>query len=147
MNSEKGMNEEEFLEVANTIQSLKTTISLLSKQLKTLEKNVKKNEKKLQKKANKKKSNNQSKKSGFASPLIISEELRTFMGLEPDKKIPRTEVTQYLIKYINENNLQDSEKKQHINPDSTLQELLKIKKEEDLTYFNIQKYMNQHFIK
>ena len=147
MNSEKGINDEEFLEVANTIQGLKTTISLLSKQLKTLEKNVKKNERKLQKKANKKKTNNQSKKSGFASPLMISEELRTFMGLEPDKKIPRTEVTQYLINYINENNLQDSEKKQHINPDNTLQELLKLKKEEHLTYFNIQKYMNQHFIK
>ncbi len=147
MNSEKGINDEEFLEVANTIQSLKTTISLLSKQLKTLEKNVKKNEKKLQKKANKKKTNNQSKKSGFASPLMISEELREFMGLDPDKKIPRTEVTKYLINYIKEHNLQDSVQKQQINPDSTLQELLKLKKEESLTYFSMQKHMNQHFIK
>ena len=145
MDKNNGISEEEFLNVANTILSLKTTINLLSKQIKTLEKNVNKKVNKLEKKANKKKVNKKTKKSGFASPQIISEELRTFMGLEPDKMVPRTEVTQYINNYIKTNNLQDSIKKQQINPDETLSALLKINKGDELTYFNIQKYMNQHF--
>tara|TARA_Y100000022_G_C13090605_1_gene302075 strand:- start:42 stop:482 length:441 start_codon:yes stop_codon:yes gene_type:complete len=145
MDKNNGISEEEFMNVANTILSLKTTINLLSKQIKTLEKNVNKKVGKLEKKANKKKVNKKKKKSGFASPQIISEELRTFMGLEPDKMVPRTEVTQYINNYIKTNDLQDSTKKQQINPDDTLSALLKINKGETLTYFNIQKYMNQHF--
>ena len=145
MDKNNGISEEEFMNVANTILSLKTTINLLSKQIKTLEKNVNKKVGKLEKRANKKKVNKKKKKSGFASPQIISEELRTFMGLEPDKMVPRTEVTQYINNYIKTNDLQDSTKKQQINPDDTLSALLKINKGETLTYFNIQKYMNQHF--
>lgn len=145
MDKNNGISEEEFLNVANTILSLKTSINLLSKQIKTLEKNVNKKVNKLEKKANKKKVNKRTKKSGFASPQIISEELRTFMGLEPDKMVPRTEVTQYINNYIKTNNLQDSIKKQQINPDETLSALLKINEGDELTYFNIQKYMNQHF--
>ena len=147
MSKKISMEESEFTELLNTIQGLKTTISLLSKQVKTVEKNVNKKIKKIEKKANKKKANKKSKPSGFASPQHISEELRSFLGLEPDKKIARTEVTRYLINYINDNNLQNNANKQLINPDNTLVTLLKLNNEVDqLTYFNLQKYMNQHFI-
>ena len=34
-----------------------------------------------------------------------------------------------------------------IKPDKALKSLLNMKKNDDLTYFNLQKYMNKHFVK
>ena len=60
----------------------------------------------------------------------------------------RTEVTKSVVAYIKENCLQpNSEKKNIITPDDKLKSLLGISDEDKLTYFNLQKYMNKHFIK
>jgi chromatin remodeling complex protein RSC6 len=59
----------------------------------------------------------------------------------------RTEVTRDVNKYIRTNNLQDKENGRKINPDSKLAALLKLKKTDELTYFNLQKYMSHHFAK
>jgi chromatin remodeling complex protein RSC6 len=64
-------------------------------------------------------------------------------------EIARTEVTKALVNYIKENNLIElgEDSKNKIIPDNKLKSLLGIQDEElnDLTYFNIQKYMNKHF--
>ena len=44
-----------------------------------------------------------------------------------------------------ENNLQNLDDKRIILPDKPLQKLLRIKKTDQLTYFNLQKYMKVHF--
>ena len=65
-------------------------------------------------------------------------------------EIARTEVTKTLVCYIKENNLQEKTKdsKNKIIPDDKLKNLLGLNIDEitDLTFFNIQKYMNKHFI-
>jgi chromatin remodeling complex protein RSC6 len=59
----------------------------------------------------------------------------------------RTEVTRDINQYIRANSLQDKTNGRKINPDSKLAGLLKIKKGEELTYFNLQRYMSPHFAK
>ena len=49
--------------------------------------------------------------------------------------------------YIKEKKLQDEKNGRKIKPDKALKSLLNVKKNEDLTYFNLQKYMNKHFVK
>ena len=43
--------------------------------------------------------------------------------------------------------LQDKENGRKIHPDAKLATLLKLKKTDELTYFNLQKYMSHHFAK
>ena len=85
--------------------------------------------------------------SGFAKPAPISEELCAFLGKEVGTELARTEVTKSLNAYIKQHNLQDEKNKRSINPDAKLQALLKVKKGDSITYFNLQKYMKAHFPK
>ena len=59
----------------------------------------------------------------------------------------RTDVTREINQYIRTNSLQDKENGRKINPDTKLAALLKLKKSDELTYFNLQKYMSPHFAK
>ncbi len=68
------------------------------------------------------------------------------MNKQEGTQIARTEVTRALISYIKENNLQNKSNKKIILPDEKLKFLLGINQEQELTYFNLQKYMNKHFI-
>ena len=58
----------------------------------------------------------------------------------------RTEVTKFIIQYIKQNNLQ-SESEKIIVPDDKLHNLLNLSENDVVTFFNIQKFMNPHFIK
>ena len=69
------------------------------------------------------------------------------MNLPENSEVARTEVTQYIIKYIREHNLQHSANRKIIVPDLALKTLLNYKDGDELTYFNLQKYMNNHFQK
>ena len=94
----------------------------------------------------KKKSGNRQ-PSGFVKPTKISDELASFLGKEKGSEMARTDVTREINKYIVSQQLQDKENGRKINPDAKLQKLLKLKQGEELTYFNLQKYMSQHFAK
>ena len=59
----------------------------------------------------------------------------------------RTEVTKYLTQYIKNNSLQDQENRRKIVPDAKLKTLLNVKDSDEVTYFNLQKYMKVHFPK
>jgi upstream activation factor subunit UAF30 len=83
--------------------------------------------------------------SGFVKPTLISKELAEFLGKTDGAEMARTEVTREINAYIRNNNLQDKENGRRINPDTKLKSLLKLKKGEELTYFNLQRYMSPHF--
>ncbi len=100
----------------------------------------------LKKVAEKSKNKGNKKPSGFANPTKVTKELCEFMNKQEGTQIARTEVTRALISYIKANNLQNKANKKIILPDEKLKFLLGINQEQELTYFNLQKYMNKHFI-
>ena len=67
------------------------------------------------------------------------------MNVPVGTEIARTEVTQYLIKYIKDNSLQFEGNKKRIITNQDLQNLLGVTKDEEVTYFNLQRHMNKHF--
>lgn len=99
-------------------------------------------------KANKRRKTNVNRApSGFVKPTLISNELAAFLGKPEGSVLARTEVTREVNAYIRTQKLQDKDNGRKINPDAKLLKLLKLKKGEELTYFNLQKYMAGHFAK
>jgi len=85
--------------------------------------------------------------SGFVKPTLISNELASFLGKPVGTEMARTEVTREINSYIREHKLQDKDNGRKIIADKKLTGLLKLKKGDELTYFNLQKYMSPHFAK
>ena len=138
---------DQFETILNGMNNFKTQISSLQQNLKILEKNVKKQMNGLKKIVTKNNNKGNRTPSGFATPRKVTDELCNFMNKSNGTEIARTEVTKALIAYIKENKLENEQKSQFIYPDEKLKFLLDIKDGDELTYFNIQKYMNKHFIK
>lgn len=138
---------ETFGGLLGNISSLKSQLTAFSQQLKALEKKIHKKMKQLEKENQKSKNKGNRNPSGFANPTKISEQLCDFMKIPNGSEMARTDVTKYIIKYIKENELQNKENAKMIDPNQTLKSLLDVKENEPLTYFNIQRYMNKHFIK
>lgn len=134
-----------FSGLLTTLTTFRSQITTIQMGIKNVEKTVKKKIKTLQKEAAKGKNKGGKKASGFAKPTAISPELCLFMSRPKGTEMARTDVTQYLIKYISEKNLQNPENRKAILPDPPLKELLGVSEKDELTYFNIQKYMNKHF--
>jgi len=83
--------------------------------------------------------------SGFTTQMRISNELAKFLGKPAGTEMARTDVSRHINTYIRVNNLQDPQNGRIINADSKLQKLLRLGKNDELTYFNLQKYMKHHF--
>ena len=99
-------------------------------------------------KANKRRKTNVNRApSGFVKPTLISNELAAFLGKPEGSVLARTEVTREVNAYIRTQKLQDKDNGRKINPDAKLLKLLKLKEGDELTYFNLQKYMAAHFAK
>jgi chromatin remodeling complex protein RSC6 len=84
---------------------------------------------------------------GFLKPRGISDELARFLKVPVGSLMLRTDVSKLINTYIRVNNLQDAANGRIIHPDANLRKLLNITPTEELTYFNIQKYMKDHFIR
>ena len=137
----------QFEGLINSLNNIKSQITVLQQQIKNMERNAKKEYKTLKKEVDKNKNKGNKNPSGFAKPTKVTDDLCKFMNREEGSEIARTDVTKALIHYIESNNLQNSENKKIIMPDEKLKTLLGLdeKKEVTLTYFNLQKYMNKHF--
>uniref|UniRef100_A0A6C0DL11 DM2 domain-containing protein n=1 Tax=viral metagenome TaxID=1070528 RepID=A0A6C0DL11_9ZZZZ len=85
--------------------------------------------------------------SGFIKPTLISNELAEFLGKAIGTEMARTEVSKEINAYIAAHGLQDRQNGRRINPDEKLRKLLRLSEGDELTYFNLQKYMKPHFIK
>ena len=139
---------EKFSGVMSALAALKTTITSVQNEVRALEASVKKSERQLRKEVNKhKKERAPRSPSGFARPTAVSPNLCKFMNKEEGTAVARTEVTQFLIKYIQENKLQNAENKKEIIPNQELQSLLGLEAGATVRYFDLQKHMNQHFPK
>jgi len=130
------------------IQQVTTILSSMKADYKLLEKSVSRELKAASKsKKAKKASSGNRQPSGFVKPSVISEELITFLGKEAGTMMSRVEVSKGINAYITANSLKDKVSGRQINPDAKLATLLKIGKDEVLTYFNLQKYLKIHFVK
>ena len=83
--------------------------------------------------------------SGFVVPSHISDELATFLGKPVGTMMARTDVSKLINTYIRVHGLQDQHNGRIINPDAKLRNLLRLNHGDELTYFNLQKYMKPHF--
>ena len=136
-----------FSDVLSTLGTFRTQITGLQNQIRGLEKTVKKNMKTLAREAKRNKNKGNRKPSGFAVPTKISDELCDFMKRPRGSEVARTEVTQYIIKYINDHKLQYPQNRKIIKPNPELRSLLSVEAKDEVTYFNLQRYMNRHFKK
>jgi chromatin remodeling complex protein RSC6 len=135
----------EFLSKLNQASSL---FASLKNEFRSLEKKWSRELKTAQKsQAKRKRKSGNRQPSGFVKPTKISDELAKFLEKPVGTEMARTDVTREINKYIRSHNLQDKENGRKINPDAKLQSLLKLKKTDELTYFNLQRYMSPHFYK
>jgi upstream activation factor subunit UAF30 len=135
----------EFLAKLNQLGAL---FASLKTEFRSLEKKWSRELKTAQKsQAKRKRKSGNRQPSGFVKPTKISDELAKFLEKPVGTEMARTDVTREINKYIRSHNLQDKENGRKINPDAKLQSLLKLKKTDELTYFNLQRYMSPHFSK
>lgn len=140
---------EKLAEYGAKIQQVSNLLSTLKSDYKTLEKIVVREIKAAQKSSSRRKKTSSGNRapSGFVKPTLISDELAKFLGKSTGTEMARTEVSKEINAYINSNNLKDQKNGRIIHPDSKLTVLLNVKPGDELTYFNLQKYMKHHFIK
>ncbi len=135
-------------EFSSKLQQLANLFASLKSDFKTLEKSVARDLKAAQKSSKKsRRSAGTRQPSGFVKPTKISDELATFLGKTLGTEMARTEVSKEINQYIRSKSLQDKENGRKIHPDAPLKKLLNIGKDDELTYFNLQRYMKHHFVK
>jgi upstream activation factor subunit UAF30 len=135
----------EFFAKLNQLSSL---FASLKTEFRSLEKKWSRELKVAQKSQSKRKRKSGNRQpSGFVKPTKISDELAKFLEKPSGTEMARTDVTREINTYIRAHKLQDKDNGRKINPDTKLAALLKLKKTDELTYFNLQKYMSPHFAK
>ena len=140
-----------FSSLSTKMAEFKAMYATINTELRALQKNIQRYMKDTSKrnKRNKSADPNRPKRqpSGFAKPALISNALCSFLGKPEGTEMARTEVTKYLTQYIKNNELQDQENRRKIVPDAKLKKLLNVNDSDEVTYFNLQKYMKVHFPK
>ena len=138
---------DEFTHLLGQLKNLQNTLKELTIYTTKLEKRVAKDQRVVQKRVNgkRRRTNSSASPSGFSKPGPVSDELRSFLKLGKDELIARTEVTKRINAYCKEHGLQGKEDKRVLLPDKTLTKLLRLGKNDELTFFNLQKYMKVHF--
>lgn len=100
------------------------------------------------------------KPSGFASPVVVSDELYGFLsqfGVKKGDLVARTDVTRHITAYIKQQDLQNPEARREIVPDTVLRKLFGPAEEHRIqgdasspkvyTYLKLQRYLSHHFPK
>jgi hypothetical protein len=136
-----------MLTQANTVRE---TVGSLVAELKRLEKRVAR----LQKEADKRRRKSKKPVEGeevkprklsiFELPTPLSNDLCGFLGVASGSKESRSNVTKAITTYVK---LHELKNKHTIVPDAKLTALLGVKEGEVLTYFNLQRYLNHHYLK
>lgn len=138
---------DDFIKILAALQDVTCKLSNLKSQVKTLEKKHTREMKAATKSKRRAASKAPRTPSGFVKPTKISSELAAFLGKADGTEMARTEVTKEINAYIRSNGLQNKDNGRIINADTKLKSLLKLKGDDELTYFNLQRYMSPHFPK
>ncbi len=137
-----------FSELLAQLSTLRSQLTVVTGNVRSLQKRADKEMRVILKNSKKRKNKNSNRQpSGFVKPTKISPELAAFLGKAKGTEMARTEVTREINGYIRQHKLQDPENGRRILADTKLTKLLKLKKSDELTYFNLQKYMSPHFAK
>ena len=145
---EADTNTNSFSDLLRKLNDVTSLLASVKQEARALEKRLTRELKAAQKTAQKKKTGKGNRQpSGFVKPTLITDELAAFLGRDKGTEMARTEVTREINKYIRDHNLQDKDNGRKINPDNKLATLLKLGKKDELTYFNLQRYMSPHFAK
>lgn len=138
----------DFSDLLTQLSTMRTQLTALSTRVRTLQKGYER-ERKQALKASKRRSKKTGNRapSGFVKPTEISKELATFLGKPAGTEMARTAVTREINQYIREHKLQDPANGRRILPDAKLRKLLRVPQNDELTYFNLQRYMSPHFSK
>lgn len=131
--------EEKMAVLASVLKEVQNHLKVMKKEYERL--------KKTSDKVERKRANARSTPNGFAKPTKISDELCVFLGVPKGTEKSRTEVTREINKYVKTKNLSDPKNKRIIRPDATLKKLLNTTDKDEVTYFNLQKYLKHHFVK
>ena len=126
-----------------TLDSLALDIAAVQKDLKALRKMVRKVIGVIEDPTGEKKEA-RTKNNGFNKPQVVTAALRSFLNLGADEMICRTQVTKAVNAYVTEKELK---KGQNITLDAPLQALLSPPEGTQITFLNIQKFLNQHYVK
>ena len=142
------------------MNDLKREIQELRKMQRDHEHAVKEASKKSKKKKTQSDDATPRKPSGFASPVIVSDDLYSFLsqfGVKKGDPIARTDVTRHITSYIKEKDLQNPDHRREIVPDAALHKLfgpaIEPKDPNDAnsplvyTYLKLQIYLSPHFPK
>ena len=143
-----------FTNLNKAIQELNAQFSLLKGEVRQIEKQVVREMRVLDKinaRRNKNKGNRAP--SGFVKPTKISNDLAAFLGKEAGTLMARTDVTKQITAYIRANGLQDKTNGRLILADDKLKKLLNYDEKtltdpkQQLSYFNLQRFLSCHFEK
>jgi upstream activation factor subunit UAF30 len=129
------------------LNAMRQQLSTLITEVKTREKQVERDLKAAQKSNKRKNKGGVRAPSGFVKPALVSDQLAEFLSRPKGSMVARTEVTREINTYIREQNLQDPKNRRHILPDTKLKKLLALKPTDELTYFNLQRFISHHFQK
>jgi chromatin remodeling complex protein RSC6 len=141
-----------FAKYNKSLQDLTSQLATLKSEFRVIEKGVSHKMRTLDKmNARKNKNRGNRAPSGFVKPTKISDELADFLKVSHGTLMARTDVTRKINEYICEKNLKDGANGRHIHPDALLSKLLKYDEAKNpgqqLSYFNLQKYLAPHFVK
>jgi chromatin remodeling complex protein RSC6 len=126
-----------------TLETLTAALEAIAKEQRALHKDIRKIRQYIEDPTGEK-HEARTKNNGFNKPLGVSEKLRTFLGLAADEKISRSQVTRKVNEYVEAKGLKAG---QNISLDDTLKDLLQVPEDVQVTFLNIQKYINPHYIK
>lgn len=137
-----------FQDLLAQLASLRTQLTAVTTQTRALSKRSDRELRAAQKLGRKRPRKNANRSpSGFVKPTLISKELAAFLSKPHGTEMARTDVTREINGYIRAHKLQDPKNGRRILADKKLAKLLKLKKDDELTYFNLQRYMSPHFAK
>lgn len=137
---------EDIADLMKNIQARASLDAAVKVSIKAIEKKVAKLQKMMDK-STKKRKTSQNKMSGFEKPTPISDELAKFVGEPVGSLLARTAVSKKIHEYVKNNNLQNPANRRIIHPDAKLKKLLNTTGKDELSYFNLQKYLKVHFKK
>jgi chromatin remodeling complex protein RSC6 len=140
--------DQDLKSVLASLTSLRETVSSMITEVKRLDKRVHREIKDARKRKRRvPKEGEEAVKRGpsiFEIPTKVTDELCKFLGHPAGTLISRSNVTKQINNYVKEKGLKN---KHDIKPDAALKKLLQVPEGEQLTYFNLQRYLNRHYVK